>query len=295
MTDPGLTAGDAARRLGVAITTLRSWHQRYGLGPTGHQPPHHRRYTPQDMGRLEAMHRLTGQGVPARQAARIALTEAPPTTAVHIKRDAVIATASTVRGLTRMAARLDTTAMSRIIDGAIREHGVVHTWDQIIRPVLATLGERHQGTHHAIDVEHLLTRAVSEAFAISSRPPNGASPRTLLACADEEQHTLAMEALAAALVSHGVGCRQLGARVPAVAVANAVARTGSEVVVLWSQMAATGDPRQLETLLDVRPKLAAILAAGPGWPDAALPAGVQRPADLAEAVAMTLTVTGTGH
>ena len=40
------------------------------------------------------------------------------------------------------------------------------------------------------------------------------SPRTLLACADEEQHSLPLEALAAALAERGIGARLLGARVP---------------------------------------------------------------------------------
>ena len=30
------SAGAVARRLGVAVTTLRTWHQRYGLGPSLH-------------------------------------------------------------------------------------------------------------------------------------------------------------------------------------------------------------------------------------------------------------------
>jgi len=41
----GLTAGAVARRLGVAVTTLRTWHQRYDLGPSAHEPGKQRRYT----------------------------------------------------------------------------------------------------------------------------------------------------------------------------------------------------------------------------------------------------------
>ena len=44
--DEALSAGAVARRLGVAVTTLRTWHQRYGLGPSQHVPGQHRRYTP---------------------------------------------------------------------------------------------------------------------------------------------------------------------------------------------------------------------------------------------------------
>src|SRR5918912_1763485 len=67
--DEALTAGAVARRLGVAVTTLRTWHQRYGLGPSQHVPGQHRRYTPDDMNRLQVMRRLTAQGVPPAEAA----------------------------------------------------------------------------------------------------------------------------------------------------------------------------------------------------------------------------------
>lgn len=67
-----LSPGEVARRLGIATTTLRTWHQRYGLGPTGHQSGRHRRYTDGDLAALTAMARLTARGVPAALAAALA-------------------------------------------------------------------------------------------------------------------------------------------------------------------------------------------------------------------------------
>src|SRR5215208_3962723 len=67
--DDGLSAGAVARRLGVAVTTLRTWHQRYGLGPSQHVPGQHRRYTREDLDRLQVMRRLTAQGVAPAEAA----------------------------------------------------------------------------------------------------------------------------------------------------------------------------------------------------------------------------------
>jgi MerR family transcriptional regulator, light-induced transcriptional regulator len=106
----------------------------------------------------------------------------------------------------------------------------------------------------------------------------------LLACADEEQHTLALEALAAGLAEAGVESRFLGARVPAGALAAVIERTGPLVVVVWSQSAATADAGQWTAVLPVRPRPAAIFAAGPGWNAADLPAAVERPSSLADAI-----------
>lgn len=65
-----------ARRLGIAPATLRTWDRRYGLGPTGHESGTRRRYSSQDLARLQHMRRLTLDGVAPAEAARLALAAA---------------------------------------------------------------------------------------------------------------------------------------------------------------------------------------------------------------------------
>src|SRR5262245_61301382 len=76
----GLSAGEVARRLGVAVTTVRTWDRRYGLGPARREPGRHRRYGPGDLARLELMRRLIGDGVAPAEAARVARTTPAPHT-----------------------------------------------------------------------------------------------------------------------------------------------------------------------------------------------------------------------
>ena len=57
MAETGLSAGEAARRIGVAVTTVRTWDRRYGLGPSYREPGRHRRYSQDDLARLELMRR----------------------------------------------------------------------------------------------------------------------------------------------------------------------------------------------------------------------------------------------
>lgn len=71
--DPALTVTAVARRLGVAPGTLRTWDRRYGLGPSDRRSGAHRRYSPEDLSRLEVMRRLTFEGVAPGEAARVAL------------------------------------------------------------------------------------------------------------------------------------------------------------------------------------------------------------------------------
>ncbi|WP_300017251.1 MerR family transcriptional regulator [Pseudonocardia sp.] len=64
--EPRLTVAAAARRLGVAPATLRTWDRRYGMGPGEHRPGRHRRYSPDDLARLELMqHALLRGASPA--------------------------------------------------------------------------------------------------------------------------------------------------------------------------------------------------------------------------------------
>ncbi|MER7758148.1 MerR family transcriptional regulator [Streptomyces sp. NPDC097619] len=68
----GMTTGAVARRLGVSPTTLRSWDQRYGIGPAVREDGRHRRWAPADVAVLEEMCRLTASGVAPAEAARAA-------------------------------------------------------------------------------------------------------------------------------------------------------------------------------------------------------------------------------
>jgi DNA-binding transcriptional MerR regulator len=71
---PALSVAGAARGLGVAPATLRSWERRYGLAPSLHTKGGHRRYGPADLARLRTMHRLVRDGVPPAEAARVAMS-----------------------------------------------------------------------------------------------------------------------------------------------------------------------------------------------------------------------------
>ncbi len=74
---PRLHVAAAARRIGVAPSTLRTWDRRYGIGPTDHTPGRHRRYSPDDLARLDLMHRALIRGVTPADAAAHALAALP--------------------------------------------------------------------------------------------------------------------------------------------------------------------------------------------------------------------------
>lgn len=305
----GLTVAAVARRMGVAPATLRTWDRRYGVGPGEHEAGTHRRYSPDDLARLEHMRRLVIEGVPPADAARAARALAP--TADSRSGDtadgedivaggragggSIIAqprATPAARGLARAAQALDTAACEAIISESINRRGVIWTWDQLLVPVLSAIGERWQDTGRGIEVEHALSGAVQTSLLAATRMLiNPVNSRTvLLACAPGEVHTLPLLALAAALAERRIACRVLGIGLPADALVDAVERIGPAAVFVWAQMPGTADRDMLAALPSIRPRRT-VLVGGPGWVGQD-PAGVGSVTDLPDTVARIAHAVG---
>jgi methanogenic corrinoid protein MtbC1 len=304
---PGLSVAAVARRLGVAPATLRTWDRRYALGPSQRAAGSHRRYSAIDIARLDLMRRLVNTGVPPGDAARAALTAA--VTAVDAEDDLLgpvegldvdpradlqnlvevrpataAAIGSAVRGLMRAATSLDSTACAEIIAASLESRGVVWTWDQLLTPVLVGVGRLWQDTGRGVEVEHVLSEAISAGLTgVVARIGAPVNPRpVLLACVADELHALPLQAVAAALAERRIAARVLGARVPHEALVTAIRRTGPAVVLLWSHAPRPDLAADLGALPVLRPA-PLVLAAGPGWGDP-LPSGMARVVDLVDAV-----------
>jgi hypothetical protein len=120
-----------------------------------------------------------------------------------------------------------------------------------------------------------------EAGGSGSEPRNGRP--VLLAAVEDENHTLPLHALAAALAERGLAVRMLGAALPAPALLSALRRTGAAALVLWAQVPGHADAQVLERIPATRPPTA-VFAGGPGWDAGPLPGRTRRLASLSEAV-----------
>ncbi len=292
MEEPLFTVAAVARRLGVAPATLRTWDRRYGLGPGSHAHGAHRRYSGADVSRLETMRRLTAQGVPAADAARLArkgeahLDDRPRSRAGSGGRVLSLPAADAgVRGLARATMALDARTMTDQLTESIAATGVTATWEALLRPVLVAVGERWAATGDGVDVEHLLAQcagAVLRQYAGRLTDPANLRP-VILTCVAGELHALPLDALAAALAERHIGTHVLGAAVPVRAMRSAVRRIGPAGLFAWSALPATGDPAQLAAVPVTRPSVT-VVAGGPGWRQDRLPARVRLATDLRSAV-----------
>ncbi|MGA4803419.1 MerR family transcriptional regulator [Streptomyces lavendulocolor] len=233
-----------------------------------------------------------GGGVPRPRSA------SPPdgVTAADVRREC--------RGLARAAVRLDAPAVDESLTALVARYGPVVAWEKVMVPVLHAVGRTWETSgDRYVEVEHLLSWHVSTALRRVAPPParapvGEASPGpVLLACVPDEQHSLALEALAAGLGGSGVPYRMLGAAVPVEALGAAVRRTGPAAVVLWSQARSTANVPLARDVAatgwGVRGarNAPAVLTAGPGWAGPR-PAGVLRPLSLREALSALAGVCG---
>lgn len=310
--EAALGVAAVARRLGVATGTLRTWDRRYGVGPTSHATGTRRRYTATDLARLEVMRRHMLEGVTPAEAARVALgadladgdavvlpaPSAPGRPArsrragggrVVPLRDASPA----ARGLSRAAMSLDADTCTEMLVAALRRRGVVPTWDDVLLPVLAGVGERWRSTGRGVEVEHLLSECAEAALRSAPRthrPAPGLRPVVLAGLAPED-HRLPLVALSAALAERAVPARMLGVRLPLRALADAVTRTGPAAVFLWSHGAVgPADLPPADGWAAVRPRPSVVLG-GPGWEHERWTPGLTWAADLGQAVTMLESMT----
>lgn len=305
--EAGLEVVAVARQLGVAPATLRSWHRRYGIGPSGHAAGDRRYYRPEDVARLRLMHEALTRGASAAEAARWALSvparEKPaPESGTHAGPDASTGSRAPgptlplaghpdgARGLARAALALDADAVRRVLADSIRTVGVIPTWDTVARPVLAAVADRWACTGRGVEVEHLLTECLVRELdrAASAAPPPLHTRPVLLACVPDDAHSLPLSALAAALGERRVATRLLGAALPLPALAAALRRTAPVALVLWSH----ARPCPLDALAaDLRRLRCAGFTAGPGWAGRPQPPGVGHLSSLDEATTVLAGLT----
>jgi DNA-binding transcriptional MerR regulator len=253
------TVRAAAIRLGVPTATLRSWSHRYGVGPLGHTPGRHRLYSETDITALQHMNELIATGVNPRSAASAAMQALiPPPTQTTTLQAALFA--------------LDELTAARVIERHLNHYGVLETWNSLIRPVFAEIDKQQAGGERCIDVEHLLSWTVVSCLQRLPIAPSDTPATAILACTDNDTHTLALEALRAALSERDRAALMLGASVPATAIIDALKRRNHKIpVVLWAQSGRTAD---LAAVKAVRAARTRVMVAGPGWDSVRLPARV---------------------
>lgn len=267
-----MSVGEVAGRLGVAPSTVRMWGSRYGLTASARSAGGHRRYTVEDVDRLLRMqHAVVSGADPAAAAADVLAGDGSPPSRPRRggPGGAVLAVPGAgrdVRGVARAASRLDEVTVTEAVLRSLQDRGTLTTWNVLLRPVLVAAGEHWQRTGSGIEVEHLLTQAVTTAFAqyIAALPDLPQAAPVVVAGGPLEDHVLALHAVRAGLAERGVPVRFLGPRTPMSALASTARLIRAPAVLIWMSLQDAAAAADLVSVRAAHRRLV-LLVGGPGW------------------------------
>ncbi|MEO7744763.1 MAG: MerR family transcriptional regulator [Actinomycetota bacterium] len=266
-----LSVGEVAARLGVSSSTVRMWGERYGLTASARSTGGHRRFTVEDVARLQRVHDAVVSGTSPAEAAALVTGIQPTRPRRGGPGGAVLAVPGAgreARGLARAASRLDEMSVEDTVLELLGQHGTLAAWNLTLRPVLVAAGEHWQRTGEGIEVEHMLTQALTTAFvrhvSALAEPPR--ENPVLLAGGPREEHVLALHAVRSALAERGVPARLLGPRTPMGALATAARRTRAAGALVWLSSPDDVAAQALSEVARAHRRLV-LLVGGPGWSD----------------------------
>jgi len=249
-----------SRRTGLTPDVIRAWERRYGAVEPGRSETRRRLYSDEDVERLRLLRRATLAGRRIGEVARLPLAELAPL----VEQDERASPAPTPAVSDAFARPLldDCVAALRRMDGdfleailrrAAREMSPCAMLEDVLAPLMVTIGEGWRsgalGPHH----EHLATPLVRSMLDILRTPQvqsvNG--PAIVIATPPGQVHELGAMMAAVVAVSERWRVTYLGAELPAGNIAAAASALGARAVGL-SLTYPPGDPAVTEQVLRLR-------------------------------------------
>jgi DNA-binding transcriptional MerR regulator len=208
MTAPHLNIAALSRRTGVAPDTLRKWEARYGVLRPVRTAGGQRRYSENDVQRVEWLRDRVSEGWRIGEAARV-IDEAG-TAANDDPRKLLRALIAAVRDS-------DTLALAATLDQAFAVLPLEQALGDVVTPALRWTGEAWHRGELTVAQEHALTAKVrSHLGMLISSAQGGVRGVAVLACAPGERHDVGLLMLAVMLRADGWRIEFLGADMPVV-------------------------------------------------------------------------------
>jgi MerR family transcriptional regulator, light-induced transcriptional regulator len=232
-----LRIGALSRRVGVSPELLRAWEQRYSLLQPSRSPGGFRLYSSADEARVLAMQRRLAMGLPAAEAARLALAEtrrgvdnAPPDDPTRLGQLSAELRAA-LDGFDEPAAHA---ALDRLF-AAFRLQTVIRG---AVLPFLHDLGLRWERGDASVAQEHFASNILrGRLLGLARGWAEAAGPRAVLACAPGELHDLPLICFGLALGARGWSITYLGPDTP-IATIEETLRGREQALIVISAMTA---------------------------------------------------------
>ena len=230
MAEPRLRIGALSERVGVSPALLRAWETRYGLRRPVRTDGGFRLYSAADEARVRSMRRHVESGLPAAEAARLALDEAAAPDADQRLASGLAPLADELRGALD---RLDEPGAHAVLDRLLAAFTLQTVLRDVVMPYLRELGERWEQGEASVAQEHFASNVLRGRLLGLARGWGGrGTPTTVLACAPGEQHDLALIAFGLVLAARGHAITYLGPDTPVATIHDAVRGVNAQLVVV---------------------------------------------------------------
>jgi len=209
-----LRIGALSRRVGVSPELLRAWEKRYGLLRPSRSAGGFRLYSSADEARVHAMQRQLGTGLPAAEAARLALVETSHSSASD--------SGGGPARLGQLAAELrgaldgfDEPAAHSALDRLFAAFRLQTVLRDVVMPYLRDLGLRWERGEASVAQEHFASNLLrGRLLGLARGWAEAPGRRALLACPPGELHDLPFISFGLALAARGWSITYLGPDTP---------------------------------------------------------------------------------
>ena len=247
MTDAAqLRIGALSRRVGVSPELLRAWEQRYGLLQPSRSAGGFRLYSSADETRVLAMQRRLATGLPAAEAARLALAETA--------RGTDDAASGRPARLGQLSAELrvaldefDEPAAHAVLDRLFAAFRLQTVIRDAVLPFLRDLGLRWERGEASVAQEHFASNILrGRLLGLARGWAEAAGPRAVLACAPGELHDLPLICFGLALGARGWSITYLGPDTPIATIQETLRGRRQALIVISAMTAERLDVVQAE-------------------------------------------------
>ncbi len=278
------------QRTGLTPDLLRAWEKRYGVVTPTRSAGGQRLYSDREVEHLALLTRAVQGGRNISQVAgltvaelkAVVLTDAEalqvtPAHAVAVPAESAESAASAASAASVLAAALravegfDAAELESTLRAAVLRLGVDRLVDEVVGPLLFTIGSRWRGGLLRPGYEHLASAVIRRTLSwlIECAKSSDAAPTVVVTTLAGQTHEFGALLAAATAASHGWRVVYLGTSLPAVEIAEAALRTRATAVAL-SLVYPADDPgiaKELRELRAALPPGTAILAGGAATAD----------------------------
>jgi len=207
---PRVRIGEFSRRVGVSPELLRAWETRYGLLRPERSGGGLRLFSKQDERQVALMLENLAAGMPASEAARLALLGRRPSAQERAQDAKEIA-----RALSEGVEALDEAITQTALDRLLATFALPQALAEVLLPFLHRLGERWAAGEIEVAHEHFASNVIGGRLRTLARDwGSGVGPRAVLACQPGERHDLGLLCFGLALRERGWTITYLGADTP---------------------------------------------------------------------------------